>query len=85
MRSVMKGVGGGGGGLNYLHAHIHLRFRHAHHKTKDWLPNLGSWGGKGKKKGAIEIFWLKSKFEVISDQFRWATKINGVRLFTKIK
>ena len=40
---------GGGGGLNYLRAHINLRFRHAHHETKDWLPSLGSRGGRDKR------------------------------------
>ena len=35
------------GGPNYLRAHMHTMFRHAHHKTKDWLPSLGSRGGRG--------------------------------------
>ena len=59
-------LGGGGGGANSLHANIHFRFRHADHKTKDWLPGLGSQGRKGK--GAIVILkkvekhkWIKKK------------------------
>ena len=53
-----KQRGGGGGegeGQKYLRVPIStLRFRHAHHETKDWLPNLGSRGGRGEE-GAIEI------------------------------
>ena len=44
---------GGLGGCNYLCAHIHWRFRHAHHKTKDWLPSLGSQGRRS--------YWLVAR------------------------
>ena len=49
MESTIPSGGGVGGVVSYFRAHIHQMFRHAHHETKDWLPSLGSRGGKGKK------------------------------------
>ena len=72
----------GGGGLNYP---VWVSGREGTKGAIEMLKQLKRTSERLKKISKNLICLLKPKVEVICEQFRRAAKINGVRLFTKIK